>query len=689
MPNLQQIYANFIKDNTQTYKDMFADAIINVDTIKEFLSCYKGEEYFLTHLLNYANEFCADKTEIYLEFAKYYLGVNKQKAVSFLEKYVAGNGRDNNALLLLVKLYREEKNYQKAYEIMKITDGATAEHLHELLHLHLACAKYSEIELLVDKLLEQKQFLHEVTIEPISKIYIQHKNYSKLLKLLEHNSLHFDKNEKLIYYLYLCNLNNGNIAEAFQELFTILTMDVNANSLKREDIYDLFINLINQNKNSILSSAEFMRDVILKLCILIDADDTNGKLIETLSVLLRHLPDSSKEKISNILYEYYQKSKKPRAKNIFLSEYEILQKKTNLQSRPRQVIISLTTKCNLKCPMCCVFDQPVYNVSNNFLNFIKNNMQYMERIIWQGGEVFLYDGFDELVELAGCHNVAQDALTNGLLLNSRRLEKISKYKFHLKLSIDAVEKNLYEQIRLGGSFEKLMEVVSWLKNNNLNKYSRTDFIYTMAPTIMSVNYKQIDKMVNFALDNGFQSIAFQRYVANAYDKNAFALNDTQVKFVLERISYYQNQYKNNKLPVKIETNFALDDINSLLKPHGTAYTGNTDINENLKHINNENKLDSTKPKSEKAFCATNNTSYENSLFCVAPWLKVYFDINGILRFACNSDPIDVNKYPHEQIWNCPEILEYRQHIAKNSFKLCNMLCYNSGEYGERTKLGIL
>lgn len=136
------------------------------------------------------------------------------------------------------------------------------------------------------------------------------------------------------------------------------------------------------------------------------------------------------------IYDLFDKKKQ----NIILNEYEILNRKIVLQSKPRFLHIVVTNRCNLKCIMC-VQDKNIWDLPKNFYNEVLDLMQYAEQIAWQGGEVFLYKYFLTLFKEAIKNNCHQSIITNGLLLSSEFMELAIQNKVCLTISIDAVEKN--------------------------------------------------------------------------------------------------------------------------------------------------------------------------------------------------------------------------------------------------------
>ena len=75
------------------------------------------------------------------------------------------------------------------------------------------------------------------------------------------------------------------------------------------------------------------------------------------------------------------------------------------------------------------------------------------------------------------------------------------------------------------------------------------------------------------------------------------------------------------------------------------------------------------------------------MFCASPWTKLYFDINDVMRSACNGYEIDISK-ESTNLWNNTKLVEYRKNIVNNNIKDCKVLCRSSGDYSYMTLLGV-
>jgi hypothetical protein len=197
--------------------------------------------------------------------------------------------------------------------------------------------------------------------------------------------------------------------------------------------------------------------VIRNICEMININGTR-EITDELGYILRenNFLKKDKKNIIKILKSFYRENTDMKIKNIFLNEIEILDNKTHLKSKPRELEVTVTTRCNLRCIMCDIHELSDYTIDNRIYKYIKKLLPYLENIVWKGGEVFLYDKFNELISFAGQYNVRQTIITNGLFLADDYVRLISQHKAELVISIDAADQKTYEKIRKGADFNRLI-----------------------------------------------------------------------------------------------------------------------------------------------------------------------------------------------------------------------------------------
>ena len=141
--------------------------------------------------------------------------------------------------------------------------------------------------------------------------------------------------------------------------------------------------------------------------------------------------------------KFYKADKKdPVVSSRVVNETEIAQKKVILESRPREIMAVLTNKCNMKCVMCSrVREKSPAELPFEAVKKVYSLLPHMEKVDWQGGEVFLLDYFRELFEtVSGYPGIMQEIMTNMLLIDRDWARMLVRSNLLLVCSIDAVKK---------------------------------------------------------------------------------------------------------------------------------------------------------------------------------------------------------------------------------------------------------
>ena len=136
------------------------------------------------------------------------------------------------------------------------------------------------------------------------------------------------------------------------------------------------------------------------------------------------------------------------------------------QERPQSSLIEITNACNLNCLMC---NTKLSNRPEGLMN-----PEVFERIIVQlksigvpsaglhtVGETFVYKDLESLFEIAKKHNFRVWVSTNAQF--PKRIEPLFR-KFptmfsDLRISVDGATRKTFEHIRVGGSFDKVIETL--------------------------------------------------------------------------------------------------------------------------------------------------------------------------------------------------------------------------------------
>jgi len=353
-----------------------------------------------------------------------------------------------------------------------------------------------------------------------------------------------------------------------------------------------------------------------------------------------------------------------------LNEIEILQRKTVLKSKMKRLWVTVTSRCNIRCKTCGLWHNK-WDLPYKTAKEVMDNYPYMERLVWLGGEVFLYKHFEEMFDEAGkWSNLKQQVITNGIALNKKWIEKIiSTENSELTFSIDGVTKEVYEEIRQGSNFEKLLENVR-LTMETKKKYGVKKDI-RMNAVIMKTNYRQIYDLLELAKNEGFNQLSLMAlHFDTAPNENIFygeTRDNEALKYVYKAIPVLKQRAKEYNIDLDVLLpcgDESFEDIiskksESPSEPENNKIEANKDVK-----INEEMPKDAIVPV--------------NRVCCKMPWnyMMICDDGNVLLTGSCVKSIGNIYNDSIDEIWNSPMSRQYRQRMIDKEFSedMCRTEC---------------
>jgi MoaA/NifB/PqqE/SkfB family radical SAM enzyme len=343
----------------------------------------------------------------------------------------------------------------------------------------------------------------------------------------------------------------------------------------------------------------------------------------------------------------------PHLYNMLLNEIEISRGLSIIESKPRGLGVALTNRCNIRCIMCSVWNNP-WDLPEKAVREVMELLPYLERIFWQGGEVFLYPYFEELFEkVISYPHVRQDLNTNGLLIDEKWAKNLVKANANIIISIDGVTKETYEHIRKGAQFSRLLKSIDLL-NEHMDKAKitgtekkRSSIVINLV--VMRSNYRELGDFIDFA-----KKYRFERLQITPVD-----LNDKENIFL----------YKDRD---------ALDHISKtipelLMKAKDYGIT----VSNWLPPLEGLHEVKENKPAEENFPPGTDSRKVSNKISCYWPWQFMFIDWGGRARPQCFCRKALGNIHENSilDIWNNPMMQAYRQKLLNNDLEnWCDARC---------------
>lgn len=182
-----------------------------------------------------------------------------------------------------------------------------------------------------------------------------------------------------------------------------------------------------------------------------------------------------------------------------------------LSPPPRVFEFEISNTCNLECIMCNGFFSSAIRANREKLPklhspyddaFIADVKKYLPNLTdakFLGGEPFMishyYEIWDAIIDINP--KIKVHITTNGTVLNKRAKEILEKMNAGIILSVDSLDKENYEKIRVNADFDVLMENIRWFIDYRNRKNSFLGF--AVSPIISGMDY--VADIIRFCNDN--------------------------------------------------------------------------------------------------------------------------------------------------------------------------------------------
>src|SRR5215213_4562412 len=189
--------------------------------------------------------------------------------------------------------------------------------------------------------------------------------------------------------------------------------------------------------------------------------------------------------------------------------------------RPISISFEPTTSCNLRCPECPsglrAFTRPTGMLKKDFftetIDQLANDLLYLT--FYFQVEPYLNTDFLDMVSYATKKGIYTATSTNAHYLTEANAKKtIESGLDRLIISIDGTTQDVYQQYRVGGRLDKVLEgarnIVKWKKELK----SKTPFIFFQF-LVVKPNEHQIEAVKELAREIGVDQVRFK--TAQIYD----------------------------------------------------------------------------------------------------------------------------------------------------------------------------
>lgn len=472
----------------------------------------------------------------------------------------------------------------------------------------------------------------------LAKEKISKKMYSEALESLTELRNKFPDDENIIFHLAECYFYLGQYAEALDIL----------RSAKQNKNFDVseFIDDLNRKikeeckKLNAAGNYEYAAQILDKYCSFIDCRGIAEDLCDSIVKSMEEYNFHGQYDNASVLYNKYHGrfSNDAFFSNKMLNAYELAAHKIVLESKPRSIMLILTNSCDLDCIMCYQDKKTVKNIDKKVVDIVLDNLQYLEKIVWQGGEVLILPYFREiLLKTIEFPKIHQIITTNFQNAGEEIIELMTKNNIHLIVSIDGAVKETYEKIRIGASFDNLEKNLKKI-NNYIMKY-KSKMSLQINFLVMKSNYKEIPDIVDFAYKYKFSIVVFLRCVTDNENLKITEEYEKDIENYIKQADIKAREYNIKIIDVFSEFNDAV-----------------------CNGRETENK----------------KTAADKGLFCHLPWYEMTVQEDNAVKPHCTcgyARLTNTDKYNNiYDIWNNEVMQEYRKQILKSDNGKCIDIC---------------
>ena len=173
---------------------------------------------------------------------------------------------------------------------------------------------------------------------------------------------------------------------------------------------------------------------------------------------------------------------------------------------PKLIHVELATACNIRCRTSSI-TRPERDRERTFIS-----MATLERLrpalpfitdckLHGGGEPFLHPQIVEVLEVFREEGVRLNTVTNANLINERLARLIGETFSTLTVSVDGVDRETYEYVRVRGKWDKLVTGLELI-----HRHRGPDLKLIIGVVMLRCNIHQLADLVRFAATHGAQEL---------------------------------------------------------------------------------------------------------------------------------------------------------------------------------------
>jgi len=244
----------------------------------------------------------------------------------------------------------------------------------------------------------------------------------------------------------------------------------------------------------------------------------------------------------------------------------------------------------------------------------------------------------------------------------------------LNISIDGVTKKMYESIRCGSDFGKLMENIKRL--HEIKRGSPGGMRVEMSVVVMRSNYKYLSDFIEFARGNGFEAVHFNTVDVSRSPEEEIS-GDQEITRGIKDI-FGRTLERARKYGLALTSDFpGCDPVYYTGVPPGESRRLRGGKKRELSGLYLRGSLNALREEIRMSSSLADDKKVAKPLRCYIPWLSMYIHYDGSVlpHCLCRKSVSSLCQGGLKKAWNSPVMQEYRRHILeedRNSF--CHKKC---------------
>jgi len=216
-----------------------------------------------------------------------------------------------------------------------------------------------------------------------------------------------------------------------------------------------------------------------------------------------------------------------------------------MEDRLKEIIISITNRCNLRCVMCQIpLMQNNEEMATKELEGLISDAANLHpnSIVFSGGEPLLRKDIFELIAFANKHRINTCLTSNGTLVNDEIAKRLNISGIGVvNISIEGSE-SIHDSLRGKGSFAKAFGALEYLSKYKIET--------TIATVVCRQNYKTLPYIMKLAHQFGVTTVKFQPFseiflIKKEEGKDFFTSRNTlgEIKQSIDKVIGFSKEYK--------------------------------------------------------------------------------------------------------------------------------------------------